>query len=182
MAFDFSEAKAERSIQQRWKDFELYASDSWKMTPRVTLDYGLRWSRFENPYDLGDTISSFDPSTFKPALGPTRAMACWCRRDRRPARRPAPGRHARAQRALAKDNFFSAESRRRVGRLRRRQDGRARRAGQFYQRESLQNGLNLGFNPPFNRVPSAAARSTATPSRSTARSRRPTASRSYGLD
>jgi len=24
--------------------------------------------------------------------------------------------------------------------------------GQFYQRESLQNGLNLGFNPPFNRV------------------------------
>jgi hypothetical protein len=24
--------------------------------------------------------------------------------------------------------------------------------GQFYQRESLQNGLNLGFNPPFNRT------------------------------
>ena len=24
--------------------------------------------------------------------------------------------------------------------------------GQFYQRESLQNGLNLGFNPPFNGV------------------------------
>ena len=24
--------------------------------------------------------------------------------------------------------------------------------GQFYQRESLQSGLNLGFNPPFNQA------------------------------
>ena len=33
-----------------------------RSTPRVTIDYGLRWSRFENPLDLGDTISSFDPT------------------------------------------------------------------------------------------------------------------------
>src|SRR5207244_11931734 len=68
MAFDFSEARAERSIQQRWRDVEAYASDSLKLS-RVTLDYGLRWSRFENPYDLGNTISSFDPSAFNVALG-----------------------------------------------------------------------------------------------------------------
>src|SRR5262249_31977480 len=41
MAFDFSEAKAERSIQQRWRDLELYASDSWKWRPGVTIDFGL---------------------------------------------------------------------------------------------------------------------------------------------
>src|ERR671930_657558 len=40
MAFDFSEARAERSIQQRWRDVEGYASDSWKLHSRVTLDYG----------------------------------------------------------------------------------------------------------------------------------------------
>src|SRR4029079_15116168 len=73
MAFSFTEARADRSIQQRWRDVEGYVSDSWKLHARVTLDYGLRWSRFENPLDLGDTISSFDPSTFKAALG---ADAC----------------------------------------------------------------------------------------------------------
>ena len=69
MAFDFTENAAERSIQQRWRDVEAYVADSWKIHPRVTLDYGLRWSRFESPYDLGDTISSWDASAFDPALG-----------------------------------------------------------------------------------------------------------------
>jgi hypothetical protein len=53
--------------------------------------------------------------------------------------------------------------------------------GRFIERESLQNGLNLGFNPPFNRASWAAGRSTATPSRSTARSRR-TRHPQFGLD
>ena len=49
MAFDFTENSGERSIQQRWRDVEAYVADSWKIHPRVTLDYGLRWSRFESP-------------------------------------------------------------------------------------------------------------------------------------
>jgi len=155
MSFDFSEARAERSIQQRWKDFELYASDSWKMTPRVTLDYGLRWSRFENPYDLGDTISSFDPSTFEPALGsdacngmlvPPGSSACQA--AGLAGGTPGPNRAL----AKVKNNFFQP----RIGvAWDVFGDGKTAvraGAGQFYQRESLQNGLNLGFNPPFNRV------------------------------
>ena len=110
-------------------DLEAYASDSWKMTPRVTLDYGLRWSRFENPFDLGDTISSFDPSTFNPALGadacngmlvPPGSTACAGRRAARAAR---PGRTVARQ----DEEPLRAAPRRRVGRHRRRQDGRARR-------------------------------------------------------
>src|SRR5262249_46381134 len=69
MAFDFSEPSAERSIQQRWRDFEAYVADSWRVRPHLARDYGLRWSRFENPYDAGDTISSWDATAFNPALG-----------------------------------------------------------------------------------------------------------------
>jgi len=152
MAFDFSEPSAERSIQQRWRDVEAYASDSWKISPRVTLDYGLRWSRFENPYDVGNTISSFDVSAFNPALGgdpcngmllPPGTNACQAA--------GLLGGTAGPNRSLAKTNNYFAP---RVGvAWDVKGDGKmAVRAGlgQFYQRESLQNGLNLGFNPPFN--------------------------------
>jgi hypothetical protein len=154
MAFDFSEASAERSIRQRWRDVEAYASDSWKVGPRVTLDYGLRWSRFENPYDVGDSIASFDVSAFNPAFGgdacngmllPPGSTAC--------QQAGLLGGTAGPTRALAKTrNYFAP----RIGiAWDVRGDGKsAVRAGlgQFYQRESLQNGLNLGFNPPFNRT------------------------------
>jgi hypothetical protein len=154
MAFDFSEASAERSIQQRWRDVEAYAADSWKIQPHVTLDYGVRFSRFESPYDLGDTISSFDPSTFNPALG---ADACngmlvpagstRCQSE------GLLGGTAGPNRALAKTNNYFAP---RIG-IAWDLSGKGKTAlraglGRFIQRESLQNGLNLGFNPPFNSV------------------------------
>ena len=42
MTFGFSESSSQRQVPQRWSDLEVYAGDSWKMSPRVTLDFGLR--------------------------------------------------------------------------------------------------------------------------------------------
>lgn len=154
MAFDFSEASAERAIRQRWRDVEAYVQDSWKLGSRVTVDYGIRYSRFENPYDVGDTIASFDPSTFDPALGgdpcngmliPPGSTAC--------QQAGLLGGTAGPSRALAKTKHYVAPRFGVAWDL--HGDGKtAIRAGvgEFYQRESLQNGLNLGFNPPFNRI------------------------------
>jgi hypothetical protein len=153
MAFDFSEPAAERSIQQRWRDVEAYVADSWKLQPHVTLDLGVRWSRFENPYDLGDTISSWDASAFNPALGgdpcngmllPPGSNACQTAGLR--------GGTAGPSRALTKTKSYFAP---RLG-MAWDVSGNGRTAvragvGRFIERESLQNGLNLGFNPPFNR-------------------------------
>jgi hypothetical protein len=167
MAFDFSEPSADRSIRQRWRDAEAYVSDSWKLHPHVTLDYGVRWSRFENPYDVGDTISSFDPTTFNPALGgdacngmllPPGSNACQAAGLR--------GGTAGPSRSLTKTKSFFAP---RLG-LAWDVAGNGKSAvraglGRFIERESLQNGLNLGFNPPFNglRVGSRTLDSAAAP-------------------
>ena len=56
-------------MPQRWRDLEFYASDSWKLSPRITFDYGVRYSLFYNPYSADDKIMSFDPATFNASLG-----------------------------------------------------------------------------------------------------------------
>jgi hypothetical protein len=152
MAFDFSEGSADRSIQQRWRDVEAYVTDTWKVHPRVTLDYGVRWSRFESPYDEGDTIASWDPAHFDPGVG---ADACnglllppgsdACRQAGLRGGADGPNR------SLAKTNSYFAP---RVG-VAWDVNGNGKMAvragvGEFILRESLQGGLNLGFNPPFN--------------------------------
>jgi Carboxypeptidase regulatory-like domain len=48
----------------RWHDFEFYANDSWKFRPRITLTYGLRWSRYSPAYSADDRISNYIPSLY----------------------------------------------------------------------------------------------------------------------
>jgi hypothetical protein len=45
-----------------WHDIEPYAGDTWKVTRNVTLDYGLRWSIFREPYG-GSKGGNTDPTS-----------------------------------------------------------------------------------------------------------------------
>ena len=69
MSWGFSEQSTSRSAPQRWRDAEFYVSDSWQASRRVTVDYGIRYSLFFNPYAEDDKITSFVPDLFNPALG-----------------------------------------------------------------------------------------------------------------
>ena len=46
----------------RWRDFEFYANDTWKVHPRLTLTLGLRYSRFPPAWEKDNRISNFFPS------------------------------------------------------------------------------------------------------------------------
>ncbi len=51
-------------------NFETYAQDDWKITPRLTLNLGVRYSYFPSPSDSNNTLVNFDPTVFNPANAP----------------------------------------------------------------------------------------------------------------
>lgn len=55
--------------QARWSDLEFYFGDSWKVRPRLTVEYGFRWSFTPPVYDAVNNYSSFRPDLYDPALG-----------------------------------------------------------------------------------------------------------------
>jgi hypothetical protein len=51
--------------------FEGYVQDNWKILPRLTLNLGVRYSYFQQPFDANGQLSNFDPSQYNPAKAPT---------------------------------------------------------------------------------------------------------------
>ena len=55
--------------QGRWQNFELYLNDDFKVTNRLTVNLGVRYSYLPNPYQANDQFTVFNQSAFDPALG-----------------------------------------------------------------------------------------------------------------
>jgi hypothetical protein len=53
----------------RWRRYAVFAQDEWRMTPKLTMSYGLRWD-YQPPYfDANNRLSSFDPNLSNPGAG-----------------------------------------------------------------------------------------------------------------
>lgn len=152
MSWGFSEANTSRSAQQRWRDLELYAADSWQVSPQLTVDFGVRYSFFFNPYTTDDQIANFVPELFDPALGndPCNGLLIapgtnWCRDAGARGGAEGPNRSLMEQDfnniaprvGLAWDLFGDGKTAIRSG------------LGQFYLRERLTPLLSIATNPPF---------------------------------
>jgi hypothetical protein len=146
------EIHANLSVQQRWKNLAFYVNDSYRATPRLTIDLGLRASHFTPPYEADDRLANFVLDQVDPALGnsPCNGMVY------PPGANPCPG--------LGLPGGGEAENRSLVPvkllylapRLGFAWDvlGNGKTAirgglGLFYLSESVAPGLYVGQNPPL---------------------------------
>lgn len=49
----------------RWHDVETYFTDTWRIKPRLTLDYGVRMSYLPPSYDANSLMANFVPSLYQ---------------------------------------------------------------------------------------------------------------------
>ena len=63
----FSQSSRDIIPHLNYENIEAYLQDDWKVTPRFTLNLGIRYSFFPAPSDQNDVLNNFDPSLFNPA-------------------------------------------------------------------------------------------------------------------
>ncbi len=68
--YDYSQLSRDTVPDLHYTNFETYIQDDWRVTNRLTLNLGVRWSYFPSPADLLNTLVNFDPKFFVPTNAP----------------------------------------------------------------------------------------------------------------
>jgi hypothetical protein len=69
-ACTYTEAEQEVASQLRWRRYEAFAQDSWRLRPGLLVDLGLRYAVHPGVVDEDDLLTNFLPSRFDPARAP----------------------------------------------------------------------------------------------------------------
>jgi hypothetical protein len=153
MALGWSETQDLFKVRNVWRDVEFYVTDNWRLTPRITLEYGIRWSILPPVYLSNDQYTLFNPSAVDPALGNTPCNGLVYSSGL--ASNPCPagtGGVKGPNRALMNTNYHTVAPR--IG-IAWDPTGTGRWAvragiGQFFNRDRLWPLQLAGNNPPFN--------------------------------
>jgi hypothetical protein len=66
----YSQASRDIIPDLQFWNTEAYVQDDWKVNHRLTVNLGLRWTRFPSPTDAKNTLNNFDPLVYQSALAP----------------------------------------------------------------------------------------------------------------
>jgi hypothetical protein len=66
----YTQASKDTTPYLHYVNFEAYVQDDWKVTRRLTLNLGVRYSYFPSAADSNNTLVNFDPNVFNPANAP----------------------------------------------------------------------------------------------------------------
>jgi len=67
---NYTESNGHPGAHGRYNNVEWYAQDSWKVTKRLTVDYGVRFYWIGPTISAGDKLGAFDLATYNPAQQP----------------------------------------------------------------------------------------------------------------
>jgi hypothetical protein len=66
---NMGESSTNTYVHLRWRDYEFYAADNWKVRRNLTVDLGVRYSILAPPFQPNDQFTSFRSQLYNPALG-----------------------------------------------------------------------------------------------------------------
>jgi len=66
----FTQASLDLMPDMRQRQVEAYVQDDWRAAPNFTLNLGVRYSNFRQPYDDKHELTNFDPAVYSPAQAP----------------------------------------------------------------------------------------------------------------
>jgi len=71
MTYGMSETNTIYTGFNRWQNYEFYAGDTFRVSPKLTVVYGFRWSLLPNPYMDDNRYTVFNPTAYQASLGRT---------------------------------------------------------------------------------------------------------------
>lgn len=67
----FDQSTARPTGYFRYNQLEFYVQDTWKASPRLTLDYGMRFAWIPPQYDAKNQVALFNPAAYDPTQAVT---------------------------------------------------------------------------------------------------------------
>jgi hypothetical protein len=71
----FSQLSRDPVTDQKFALYEGFAQDNWKVKPRLTLNLGVRYGYYGQPWDANLLMSNFDPAKYTASAAPTIAAS-----------------------------------------------------------------------------------------------------------